>query len=289
MLAHAKDLIKDAFKRSYAIGSFNTYNLEVTQGIVDAASNRNAPVIIMVSEGTIEYAGLKPITHIVSTIAKNEAVTVPVALHLDHGKKFHSVVETINAGFTSVQIDGSSLAIDENIMLTKQIVEYAHSRNVIVQGEVGRIPGVHSTAEKTRVIKGTLTDVNEAVRFVAETSVDTLAISIGNCHGLYEAALHYDLLQQLRQAIDIPLVLHGGSGIKAEDIKRLIAGGINDVNIDSELRQAFTLTLKKVMQEKPDELDPRVLIAPCRRAVAAVVESKMDEFGVSGKANGHII
>jgi len=286
MIAHAKDLIRDAFKRSYAIGSFNTFDLESTQGIVNAANRQDAPVIIMVSETTIQYAGIKPITHIVSTIAKNEAVQIPVALHLDHGRKFHSVVETINAGFTSVQIDGSDLAIDENIMLTRQIVEYAHKRNVIVQGEVGRIPGVHSTSASIEVKKGSLTDISEAVRFVKETGVDVLAISIGNCHGLHAPKLHFDLLAKLREAIDLPLVLHGGSGTKAEDVKKLIAGGITDINIDSELRQAFSNTLRQTVEDKPDEVDPRKLLTPCRAAIMRVAEDKMELFGATGKANG---
>lgn len=289
MIAHAKDLIKDSFKRSYALGSFNTFNLETSQGIVEAANKVSAPVIIMVSESTIEYAGVKPITHIVSTIAKNEAVPIPVALHLDHGKKFHSVVETINAGFTSVQIDGSDLALDENIMLTKQIVEYAHKRNVIVQGEVGRIPGVHATGEKIVVKKGQLTNVTDAVKFVEMTGVDTLAISIGNCHGLHTPKLEFDLLKKIREKIDIPLVLHGGSGTKIEDVKKAVANGITDINIDSELRQAFTDALRRELAAHPKEVDPRIILKPARAAVAAVAAAKMEIFGAAGKANGSII
>ncbi len=289
MLAHAKDLIKDAFKRSYAVGSFNTFDLEVTQGIVNAANKENAPVIIMVSESTIDYAGIKPITHIVSTIAKNEAIQIPVALHLDHGKKFHSVVETINAGFTSVQIDGSDLALDENIMLTKQIVDYAHKRNVIVQGEVGRIPGIHATSEKLVVKRGAPTNVNDAVKFVKQTGVDTLAVSIGNCHGLAAPKLDFGLLKKIRESLDIPLVLHGGSGTKAEDVKKLVAAGITDINIDSELRKAFTNKLRETLKAKPKEFDPRVIIAPSRQAVSKVVSEKMEIFGAAGKANGGIL
>jgi len=289
MLAHAKDLIKDAFKKSYAVGSFNTANLELTQGIVNAANLSKSPAIVMVSETTIDYAGIKPITHIVSTVAKNEAVNVPIALHLDHGKKFHSVVETINAGFTSVQIDGSELALDENIMLTKQVVEYAHKRNVIVQGEVGRIPGVHATAEKLEVKRGSFTNVEDAVKFVAETNVDTLAISVGNCHGLHAPTLDFKLLGEIRAALDIPLVLHGGSSTKAEDVKRLIAAGITDINIDSEIRQAFSTTLRKTLKSKPDEVDPRKLLKPSRAAVTDVVAGKMDIFGSAGTVNGSVL
>lgn len=289
MLAHAKDLIKDAFQKSYAVGSFNTANLEITQGIVDAANMQKSPAIVMVSETSIEYAGIKPITHIVSTIAKNEAVSVPIALHLDHGKKFHSVVETINAGFSSVQIDGSELALDENIMLTKQVVDYAHKRNVIVQGEVGRIPGVHASNGKTKFKKGAYTNVQDAIKFVKETNVDTLAVSIGNCHGLHVLDLDFGLLKELREALDIPLVLHGGSGTRDEDVKKLISLGITDINIDSEIRQAFTSTLRQTLKSKPDEVDPRKLLKPSREAVTKKVAEKMDVFGSTGKVNGSVL
>ncbi|EKD49878.1 MAG: hypothetical protein ACD_63C00023G0008 [uncultured bacterium] len=284
MIAHAKDLIKDAFKRGYALGSFNTFNLESTQGIVNAANMKSAPIIIQISETTVDYAGIKPITHIVSTIAKNEAVLIPIALHLDHGKKFHSIIETINAGFTSVQIDGSDLVLDENIMLTKQIVEYAHRRNVIVQGEVGRIPGTHESADKLFVEKGMLTDPDEAEKFVRETGVDTLAVSIGNCHGIKPTKLDFDLLKKIRDKVDVPLILHGGSRVTTEDVKFLVKTGITEINIDTEIRESFTLALRNTLASYPDEIDPRKILAPSKMAVAKAVEEKLDTFGCVGKA-----
>lgn len=284
MLAHAKNLIKDASSRGYAIGAFNTVNLEVTQGIVNAANETSSPVLILVSETTIEYAGIKPITHIVSTIAKNIAVNVPVALHLDHGRNFHSLLESINAGFTSVHIDGSDLSLDENIMLTKQIVDYAHKKNVIVQGEVGQIKGVHKSGGGIYVQESVPTDPCEAEEFVKKTGVDTLAVSIGNSHGLDAAKLDFKLLEKIRARVKIPFVIHGGSGIPFEDVQKLIKWNSNVINIDSEIREVFSNELREFLKKNDKEIDPRKILAPARDAITALAKEKMDIFLSSGKA-----
>lgn len=285
MLSHIKDIIPGADKDDYAIGAFNTFNLEVTQGIIRGAVAKCAPIIIQVSETTIKYAGLKPITHIVSTIAKNESNNIPVALHLDHGHDFHSVVECVRAGFSSVHMDGSELAFDENIEVTKQAVDYAHKNGVWAQGELGRIIGVYKEATKYRETKSEYTDPDQAREFVAKTGIDTLAISIGNSHGLADDTLDFDRLKEINKKVDVPLVLHGGSGIRKEYVKRAIGLGIVVVNIDTDLRMAFSDAAEKSFSERnhKDEYDPRKLLAPARDAVQNKVEEDLETFGACNK------
>ncbi|MCX6796153.1 MAG: class II fructose-bisphosphate aldolase, partial [Candidatus Falkowbacteria bacterium] len=184
MLVHIKDIVFQAKKGGYAIGSFNIHNFETILAVAYAAEKAKSPAIIQVSEGTIKYMGLKPVTHIVSTVAKNIAVNVPIALHLDHGTSFRSIFECIGAGFTSVHIDASQLPIDENINLTKQVVELAHLKNVWVQGEVGAMVGGHGDINKKEIDipKAKLEDV---IHFVKDTNVDTLAAAIGTAHGVF--------------------------------------------------------------------------------------------------------
>ncbi|TFG35178.1 MAG: ketose-bisphosphate aldolase, partial [Parcubacteria group bacterium] len=249
MLVSLESLILHAKKNKYAVGAFNTVNLEMTLGIINAAVDKQAPVIIQVSETTIEYTGLKPITHIVETIAKNAAVTVPVALHLDHGRSFHSVAECINAGFSSIMIDASDLPYDENVALTKQAVDYAHKKKVWAQGELGRVKG----SEDWVVVSGKesyMTDPDEAADFVNKTGVDTLAVSVGNVHEIYKLRkgvpkISQDRLKAIhKKTPQTPLVLHGAYGLPEGEIKEAVKGGIRVINIDTELRVAFTETLR---------------------------------------------
>jgi len=289
MLASALDLIKKAQKGHYAIGAFNTYNLEVTLGIIRAALLERSPVVIQVSENTIFYAGLRPIISIVKTIAADEAGDVPVALHLDHGKSFHTVVECINNGFSSIMIDASSYPLEENIRMTKEVVEYAHKKGACVQGELGRVKkaedydlGNNVTLEE---IGELMTKPDEVEKFVSETKVDSLAISIGNAHGMDVPGLELDLerLRKIKKIVSIPLVLHGASGIAPDQIRNVIKEGITECNIDTETQFAFTNMLKEILEENPHLLDPRKILAPCIDAVRAIVESKIELFGSGGK------
>jgi len=203
MLIDAPYLLKKAQKGGYALGAFNIYNLETALGVARAAVASNSPIVVQVSESTIEYAGLKPITHIVSTIAKNEAVSVPVALHLDHGKSFKSVAECIAAGFSSVHIDASSLPFDENVDLTREVVEFAHSKNIWIQGELGAIPGGHGDIGK-KSDELPLVDPNQVESFVKKTNVDSLAIAIGTAHGMFEnERIHFELLKKVKEKTDV--------------------------------------------------------------------------------------
>ena len=236
MLVHIKEIAKEGEKGGYAVGAFNIHNLESVLGVANAAVRAKSPAIIQVSEGAIKYMGLKPITHIVSTVAKNIATHVPIALHLDHGRSFDSIVGCINAGFTSVHIDASQLPLDENIDLTKQVVELAHKRKVWVQGEVGAIAGGHGKISG-RISNIPIAKVDDVVRFVKETNVDTIAAAIGTAHGVYDNEdILMDLLIEIKNKTKKPFVLHGGSGVDREKIKASIGAGVNIINIGSDLK-----------------------------------------------------
>lgn len=285
-LEHIKNIVPRAHREKYAIGAFNTQNLEITLGIIRAANVKRAPVIIQVSETTIEYAGLKPITHIVKTVAKNLA-SVPVALHLDHGRKFQSVVECISAGFSSIMMDASDLPFDENVAITRRAVEYAHRHGVWVQGELGRLKGVEDVV-KVKEREAFMTDPDEAKEFVRRTGVDTLAVSIGNIHGIVKLMkgvpkLDLKRLKKIQERVKIPLVLHGASGIKEEEIQKAVKLGICIINIDTEIRLAFTDAVRDTLKKDPKVYDPRKVLAPSINAVAEIVRKKIQMFGSSNK------
>jgi len=289
MLVALKDLVEHAHKHKYALGAFNTSNLEVTQGIVQGALEMQAPVIIQVSETAIKYAGLKSITAIVETVARKEAASIPIALHLDHGRSFRAVAECIEAGFSSIMIDASNLPFEENVVITRQAVDYAHKKGVWAQGELGKISG----SEDYVVVKDRdayFTDPQEAKEFVKETKVDTLAVSVGNVHGIYKLRkgvprLNQKRLKEIHEAIpDVPLVLHGASGLPEDEIVEAIKGGVRVINIDTELRLAFTEKLRETLANDKDEYDPRKILAPSRDAVKEVVKKKIKIFQSSGWA-----
>lgn len=284
MLVHIKDIIKNAEKHGYAVGAFNVHSLEAVLGVAQAAVKAKSPVIIQVSESTIRYLGLKPITHIVSTAAKNIAVHIPVALHLDHGRNLDSIFECINAGFTSVHIDASNLPINENISLTKRIVEIAHAKNVWVQGEVGVITGDYGKSTK-RLKQIPLADPDEVIKFVKATNVDTIAAAIGTAHGIYKNEdIKIQLLKKIKSKIKKPFVLHGGSGIDDKKIKQAIKEGVNIINIGSDIKIAFCSALIKNCIKNKKETDPRKLLKPTIIAVEKVVINKMKLFGSAGKS-----
>jgi len=284
MLVHIKELIKDAQKNGYALGSFNIHNVESVLGVAQAAVSAGSPAIIQVSESTIKYIGLKPITHLVTTVAKNVAAKIPIALHLDHGSSFVSVTECINAGFSSVHIDASALPLDENIAITKQVIDFARAKHVWVQGEIGSIKGGHGD------IGGHLDDIPKAdpaevVEFVKKTRVDTIAAAIGTAHGAYtNEDIDFKLLAEIRSKIKIPFVLHGGSGIDDQLIRRAIKEGVDIINIGTDIKVAFCRTLIDNCRKNPGETDPRKLLSPTIGAVEAVVIAKMKLFGSAGRA-----
>ena len=279
MLVHIKDIVKIAQKENYAIGAFNITNFESILAVARAAVKANSAAIIQVSESAIKYMGLKPVTHIVSTVAKNVAAAVPIALHLDHGSSFDAVFECINAGFTSVHIDASSLPLDENIELTRQVVKVAHARRVWVQGEVGAMVGSPGDIS-VRLKKIPLAEPEEVVKFVKATKVDTIAAAIGTAHGIHaNEEIVFSLLKAIKKQVKIPFVLHGGSGVADGKIKKAIKEGASIINIGTDLKVAFCQTLIDTCLKNKKETDPRNLLKPTIVAMEKVIMEKMELFG----------
>ena len=285
-----KEIIKKAQKGKYAVGAFNTSNLEVTQAIARAAEAQKAPAVISVTESALEYAGFNTLIKIVQSIIAESKT--PLVLHLDHGKSYEICKKCIDAGFKSVMIDGSILPFEKNVELTRKVVNYAHQRGIFVQAELGKIPRVASENKKTIDVKiGEMekTVPEEAEKFVALTEVDTLAVIIGNIHGMYapqgNPRLDIELLKKIKSKVSIPFILHGGSGVSDEDIKKSITeGGIVTVNIDTEIRLAFTNALEKFYAGSKRTNDPRKILSLARTAAQKKVEEKIKLFGSNGKA-----
>ena len=305
MLFTNKELLLAAKKKAYAIGAFNIQNLESLLAVVEAAVEEKSPIIVAVTPGAIKYGGLKYLASMAKVAA--ESSPIPMSLHLDHGEDVETVSKCLEAGFTSVMIDGSHLPFKENIALTKRVVDLAHPKGVSVEGELGRLAGVEEKTVEER--EAVLTDPEEAAEFVRRTGVDALAVSIGTSHGAYkfkgEPQLDFERLRLIRENVDVPLVLHGASsvpawiiekatkygaelagakGIPEDHIKKAIALGITKINIDTDLRLAFTATVREVLATSPKEFDPRKILGPAKEAMKEVVKGKMRLFGSSGKA-----
>lgn len=276
-------LLSQAEQGGYAVGAFNANNMEIVQAIVEAAELENSPVIMQASQGAINYAGLEFITGMVRIAA--EASKIPVALHLDHGTDFAQVVRCIRSGFSSVMYDGSKLPLEENIAITNKVLDIARPIGVSVEAELGKIGGTEDDIHVSDK-EAMYTDPEEARIFVERARVDSLAIAIGTAHGQYkgEPKLDYDRLQKIRTLVGIPIVLHGSSGVPDEAVQKAITLGVRKVNIDTNIREAFVWTMRKVMQEKPTEIDPRKILGPAREATVEIIRAKMQVFGSSGKA-----
>jgi fructose-bisphosphate aldolase class II len=301
-----KELLTLARKGGYAVGAFNINNLEILQAIVSAGEAERSPAIIAVSEGAIQYAGMPYLISMVRTAAAQ--TSIPIALHLDHGKDLEVIRSCIDNGFTSVMIDGSEFEFEKNIEVTKKVVEMAKRKGVSVEAELGRLKGIEekiSVSEK----EAFLTDPQAAEDFFKRTGVDALAIAIGTSHGAYkfkgEAKLDFERLKEIARKVSIPLVLHGASGVPSavleraerfgaklpgakgipdEAIQKAIGLGISKINIDTDLRLSFVGALREILTTKPDEFDPRKILGPGREAIKQTVQSKMKLFGSSGKA-----
>lgn len=283
MLLTGKELLLDAQKNGYAVGAFNVNNMEIIQAIIEAAEETNSPVILQASQGGIKYAGIEYIAELGKLAARN--AKVPVALHLDHGTDFDQVMLCIRHGFSSVMIDGSRFALDENIAYTKKVIEVAKAVGVSVEAELGKIGGTedHITVSEK---DATFTDPQEALRFVNETDVDFLAIAVGTAHGVYkgEPKLDYDRIKAIREIINVPLVLHGSSGVPEESLKKAIALGICKINIDTDIRIAFANGVKDFLKNNPNEFDPRKILGPAKTQMKEIIKEKMHIFGSVGRA-----
>lgn len=283
MLVTGKEVLQKAHEGGYAVGAFNTNNLEITQAIIQAAEEEKSPVIIQTSQSAIKYAGSEEIQAIVKIMA--EKASVPIALHLDHGTDWNVVMKCLRDGWTSVMYDGSKYPLDKNIELTKTVVDIAHPMGVSVEAELGKIGGVEDDINVDDR-SATMTDPEEASIFVEKTGVDFLAIAIGTAHGIYKGdpKLDFDRLKIIKEKLNMPIVLHGASGISEEDIKKAVSLGVNKINIDTDLRQAFQRAMHKFVSEKPDAYDPRKMLQPTTEAIKEVVKTKIKMFGSNGKA-----
>jgi fructose-bisphosphate aldolase class II len=297
-LVTTKDMFAKALKSDYAIGAFNVNNMEIIQGIVDAAKIEQSGLILQVSAGARKYAKPAYLTKLVE--AAIEDTGLDIALHLDHGEDFEICKKCVDDGFTSVMIDGSKHSFEENIRITKEVVEYAHAHGVVVEAELGKLAGVEDDV-KVDARSATFTDPDEAAEFVERTGVDSLAIAIGTSHGAYkfkgEPYLDYERLKKIHTLIpDTPLVLHGAStvlqdfvakcnqyggqvagaqGVPEEMIREAVKYGICKVNIDTDLRLAMTAEVRKFIMENPAEFDPRKFLGPARSAIQDMVQHKI--------------
>lgn len=305
MLVNLNALLPGAKRARYAVGHFNTSNLEITQAIINAARELKAPVIIGVSETAIKYAGLKTLSEIIISLA-NKA-KIPVVLHLDHGSSLEIAKACIKSGFTSVMIDASARPYKENLRITKEVVKYAHKRGVSVEAEIGRLSGIEDNI-KVSPKELLFTDPKEAKKFAKESGADALAIAIGTSHGAYKfkgpPRLRIDILKEIASVVKIPLVLHGASGVKQRWvnyanqfgakiehtrgvpdnlIKAAVKHGIAKVNVDTDIRIAFTAGTREYLRKNPQDFDPRKIIGNAREMTSKVIKERIILFGSAGK------
>lgn len=283
-LVSMKEMMIKGKKEGYAIGQFNLNNLEFTQAILQAAEEEQSPVILGVSEGAARYmGGFTTVVNMVKGLMHDYGTTVPVAIHLDHGSSFEKCKEAIDAGFTSVMIDASSKPLEENIEITKKVVEYAHARGISVEAELGVVGGQEDDVIADGVIYA---DPAECKELVEQTGIDCLAPALGSVHGPYkgEPNLGFVEMEEISSQNDLPLVLHGGTGIPLKDIQRAISLGTAKINVNTESQIEGTKVVRQVLQDDPNVYDPRKYLTPMRDAIKTTVIGKMRDFGSSQKA-----
>lgn len=307
-LVTTTQMFKKSIEEGFAIGAFNVNNMEMIQSIVEAASEANSPVILQVSTSAIKYAGINYLIKMVEA-ATEVYPNVPIALHLDHGPDFETCKMCIDAGFTSVMIDGSKYDFEENISITKKVVDYAHANGVVVEAELGKLSGIEDEI-KVSASDAMYTDPIQAEEFVRRTGCDSLAIAIGTSHGAYkfkgQAKLRFDILKEIKKRIpNTPIVLHGAStvitelvdmcneyggnipeakGVPNEILKEASKLGVSKINVDTDLRLAMTAAIRKVLHEDTNVFDPRKYLSPARELIKQIVKQKMiDIFGSSNK------
>ncbi|MBS3123213.1 class II fructose-1,6-bisphosphate aldolase [Candidatus Woesearchaeota archaeon] len=308
MLAKTKYLLQRAQKGHYAVGHFNTNNLETMQAIISAAVKLNSPIILATSAGAIDYAGMEYLVCLANTASKLNKI--PIALHLDHGRDLKLIKKAIDLGYSSVMFDGSHLSFEENIKLTKKVVSWAHQKGVSVEAELGTIGGAEENIISRNII---YTNPLSAQEFVKKTGCDFLAVAIGTSHGAYKFSeksnLNIELLTEIKNRVKIPLVLHGAStvplamvkqaehygaklghvcGVSNAQLKLAVKHGICKVNTDTDLRIAFDAGVRKFIKEKPQDFDPRHILAPARATIQQVVEDKIKLLSSIGKAYSQV-
>ena len=308
-LVTTKEMFEKSMKEGFAIGAFNVNNMELIQGIVDAAAENNSPVILQASSSAIKYARINYLMKMVEA-AVEEHPNIPIAIHLDHGPDFETCKMCVDNGFTSVMFDGSKYDFEENIRLTKEVVDYAHAHGVVVEAELGKLAGIEDDVNVS-ASDAMYTDPAQAEEFVRRTGVDSLAIAIGTSHGAYkfkgEAKLRFDILKHIKERFpNTPIVLHGAStvipelvnmcneyggnipgakGVPDEILHEASISGVSKINVDTDLRLAMTAGIRKVFVEDPSAFDPRKYLIPARELVKETVSHKMkDVFGSANKA-----
>lgn len=310
-LVTTEEMLEKAYRGKYAVGAFNVNNMEIIQGIMEAATEQNSPVILQVSAGARKYANpiyLKKLVEAAIECSKLNGKDIPVALHLDHGPDFETCKVCIDSGFTSVMIDGSKYSFKENVELTRKVVEYAHPRGVVVEAEIGKLAGIEDDVNVSDS-DAMYTNPDEAVEFVKRTGCDSLAIAIGTSHGAYkfkgEPKLRFDILKEIQEKLPgFPIVLHGASsvpqefvamcneyggnipgakGVPEEMLKEASTMAVCKINIDSDIRLAMTANIRKCFVEHPEVFDPRTYLGKAREAVKNMVSHKM--VNVLGSAN----
>jgi fructose-1,6-bisphosphate aldolase class II len=277
-------MLKKAFAEHYAVGQFNINDVEWTKAVLEEAQKTNTPVILGVTSGAASYmGGWRTVSGLVNGLMEDLNITVPVALHVDHGGSFEICKAAIDAGFTSVMIDGSKLPLEQNIAAVKKVVEYAHPRNVTVEAELGRVGG----QEDSVVAENMYAIPSECVRMVKETEIDFLAPALGSVHGPYhgEPKLGFKEMKEIADLVKIPLVLHGGSGIPDYQLKMAIERGTAKININTESQQAWTKICRTVLENDKEVYDPRKIIGPGTQGIKDVVLAKVTVFGSLGKAS----
>lgn len=274
MLVNSRELLIKASKDGYAIGAYNINNLEFARYILEACNEDKAPVIIAVSEPAINYmGGYEVVSSIVRSLINDLNIKVPVVLHLDHAKSFESCKKAIDKGFTSVMIDASDKTLEENILITNKVKEYADPRGVTVEAELGSLTGLY-------------TDINDCMNFISETKVDSLAPSIGNKHGIYkeEANLNFELLGNICKEAKLPLVLHGASGLDDNKIKTAIFCGVSKININTDIQLVWSKKVREFINENKNVYDPRLIIASGKQAVKDLIHEKNELLESKRKA-----
>lgn len=277
MLVNSKEMLLIAKKNHYAVPQFNINNLEWTKYILEAMNEAKRPVILGVSESAINYmGGYKTVFSLVNALISDLKIKIPVCIHLDHGSSIDSCKKAIDAGFKSVMIDASKYSLEENIRITKEVVEYAKEKNVTVEAEVGHIGGTEDNITSDNLNAR----LEDCIELVEKTNVDSLAPALGSVHGLYkgEPNLDFDTMKQINETLEVPLVLHGGTGIPENQIKEAIECGISKININTELQVAWYNDVKKFIEENPDIYDPRKLINSGQAAIKKQVNEKIKMF-----------
>ncbi len=308
-LVNTKKMFEMAYKNGYAIGAFNVNNMEITQGIIEAVAEEKAPLILQVSRGGRKYASLSYLRAIIDVVVE-ENPDIPIAINLDHGDNLETCKQFVDAGFTSVMIDASKLPLEENIAITKQVVEYAHPRDVVVEAELGQLGGIEEDVVGVDDVSKHVADPDQVQEFVEKSGCDSLAVACGTSHGAYkfktEPKIAFDVIEEIQKRLPgYPLVMHGSSsvlkefvdlinkyggqmpnamGVPEEMVSRAAKLGICKVNIDTDLRLALTSKIRQVFAEIPGEFDPRKYLGPGREAIKEMVKHKLHVVGCAGKA-----